>query len=220
MSDERAYLSCRCGKCRIILCDPEMRYRTECLCADCRQRGLISASRAPGNELPRAVVAYERGVDLCYFTNALKVDEASLRLLEFSKLRADANNTTCMSSCCGTLMCGVHPIYDGGTISVNADSCRVTVPSVMPSRAICFGSDIPADKCEAIRRRDPRPLIMSLEAEIDTAPVVEALNAICAPVPGLFRGEGRTFESLCDERNNLRIDNAFFEESRARNVSP
>jgi hypothetical protein len=220
MSDERAYLSCRCGKCRITLCDPEMRYRTECLCADCRQRGLISASRAPSNELPRAVVAYERGVDLYYFTNALKVDEASFRLLEFSKLRPDANNTTCMSSCCGTLMCGVHPIYDGGTISVNADSCRVTVPSVMPSRAICFGCDIPADKCEAIRQRDPRPLIMSLEAEIDTAPVIEALSAVCAPVPGLFRAEGRTFESLCEERNNLRIDNAFFEESRAGKPLP
>ena len=73
---------------------------------DCRQRGLISASRASGNELPPEVVAYERGIDLYYFTNALEVDDASFERLEFSKLRADANNTTGMSTCCGTLMCG------------------------------------------------------------------------------------------------------------------
>ena len=66
--------------------------------------------------------------------------------MEFSKLRADANNTTCMSSCCGTIMCAIHPIYGGHTIAVNA---------------------------------------------------------------------GRTSEALCAAKNNTRIDNAFFEESRA-----
>jgi len=215
MTDETGYLACRCGQCRITLCDPYMRYRTECMCVDCRQRGLISASRRPGNELPPAVAAYERGIDLYYFTNALKVDDASFERMEFSKLRADANNTTCMSSCCGTLMCGVHPIYGGHTISVNADSCRVTVPSVMPSKLIGFGCDIPADKCEAIRQRDTRPLVMSLEAEIDEPHMVELLAAVTAPVPERFSREGRTFEALCAAKNNTRIDNAFFEESRA-----
>lgn len=215
MIDETAHLVCRCGRCRITLCDPEMRYRTECLCVDCRQRGLISASRAPGNEIPLPVVAYERGIDLYYFTNALKVDDASFELMEFSKLRTDANNTTCMSSCCGTIMCGVHPIYDGNTISVNADSCRVSVPSVIPSQAICFGSDIPVEKCEAIRQRANRPLVMSLEAEIDTPPMVEALAKLSAPVPDQYRGQGRTFEDLCAAKNNTIIDNSFFAESRA-----
>jgi hypothetical protein len=215
MTDETGYLACRCGHCRITLCDPYMRYRTECLCVDCRQRGLISASSCPGNELPPAVAAYERGIDLYYFTNALKVDDASFERMEFSKLRADANNTTCMSSCRRTLMCGVHPIYAGHTISVNADSCRVTVPSVMPSKLIDFGGDIPADKCEAIRQRDTRPLVMSLEAEIDEPHMVELLAAVTVPVPERFSREGRTFEALCAAKNNTRIDNAFFEESRA-----
>jgi hypothetical protein len=215
MTDETAYLACRCGQCRITLCDPAMRFRAECLCVDCRQRGLISASRGPGNELPPAVAAYERGIDLYYFTNALKVDDASFRLMEFSKLRADANNTTCMSSCCGTLMCGIHPIYGGNTISVNADSCRVTVPEIMPSKLIGSGGDIPGDKCEAIRQRDARPLVMSLEAENNEPHMVELLAAVTAPVPERFSRDGRTFEALCAARNNTRIDNAFFEESRA-----
>lgn len=214
MTDEAAHLTCRCGQCRITLCDPEMRYRSDCLCVDCRQRGLISASRDPGNALPPAVAAYERGVDLYYFTNALEVDDASFALLEFSKLRPDADNTTCMSSCCGTLMCGVHPIYGGNTISVNADSCRVSVPSVMSSRLICFGADIPAEKCEAIRRRDPRPLVMSLADEIDTPLVVEALASLCAPIPERLRGRGRSFEALCAEKGDVVIDDAFFDESR------
>jgi hypothetical protein len=191
-----------------------MRYRTECLCVDCRQRGLISASRGPANELPPAVAAYERGIDLYYFTNALKVDDASLECLEFSKLRADASNTTCMSSCCGTLLCGVHPVYGGNSISVNADSCRVTIPSVLPSKLIGFACDIPAEKREPIRQQDPRPLVFSLKAEIDTPPVIEALAALSAPVPEVFSREGRTFEALCAEKNNTKIDNSFFEESR------
>jgi len=106
-------------------------------------------------------------------------------------------------------------IYGGHTISVNADSCRVTVPSVMPSKLIGFGGDIPADKCEAIRQRDTRPLVMSLEAEIDEPYIVELLAAVTAPVPERFSREGRTFEALCAAKNDTRIDTAFFAESRA-----
>ena len=143
MTEPEAYLQCRCGACRITLCDPTMRSRTECLCFDCRQRGLISASKRPENALPDAVANYERGVDLVYFANALIVDDASRELLEFSKLTEDGFNTTAMSSCCGTLMCGIHPMYEGTTISVNADSCRVTTPSQLPVQAVVFACDAP-----------------------------------------------------------------------------
>ena len=57
-------------------------------------------------------MAYERGIDLLYFANALVVDDASCRLLEFSKLREDAFNTTAMTTCCGTIMCGADPAYE------------------------------------------------------------------------------------------------------------
>ena len=117
MTEPEAFLECRCGACRITLCDPTVRFHVECLCFDCRQRGLISASKNPGNALPNAVANFERGVDLVYFANALIVDEASQELLEFTKLTADAFNTTMMSTCCGTLLCGKHPLYEGPTIS-------------------------------------------------------------------------------------------------------
>ena len=143
MTESDAYLQCRCGACRITLCDPIMRARTECLCFDCRQRGLISASKNRGNSLPDAVASFERGVDLVYFANALIVDEASQELLEFSKLTEDGFNTTAMSTCCGTLMCGTHPLYESTTISVNADSCRVTTTSSIPSQAVVCACDAP-----------------------------------------------------------------------------
>lgn len=215
MTKETAYLSCRCGRCRITLCDPAMRYRAECLCVDCRQRALISASRAQENALPAPVEAYERGVDLYYFTNALIVDDTSFASMEFFKLRADADNTTCISTCCGTLMCGTHPIYGGTTISVNANSCRVTVSKVLPSTLITFGGDISAEKCEAIRQRDARPMLIFLETAINEPYMHEFLAAVTAPVPEQYSREGRTFEALCAAHNNTKIDNACFEESRA-----
>lgn len=131
-----------------------MRFRTECLCCDCRQRRLIAAARSTGNALPEAALRYERGIDLYYFANALIVDDASRALLQFSKLRADTNNTAAMVACCGTLMCGVHPLYEGCSISVNADSCRVTVPEVIPNQMVVFGCDIPAERW-AVRRVIP-----------------------------------------------------------------
>ena len=146
MHEQSSFLRCRCGQCELTLCDPIMRYRLECLCFDCRQRGLISASKNPGNALPIDVINYVRGVDDYYFANGFLVDDKSRDLLFFSKLREDAFNTTAMSACCGTLMCGTHPVYEGASISVNADSCRVSTPFVMPNQVILFGCDFPQEK--------------------------------------------------------------------------
>ena len=185
------------------------------MCWDCLQRGLISAGKRIGNELPAAVAAYERGIDLFYFTNALHVDDESLDLIEFSKLREDAFNTTAMSVCCGTLMCGVHPAYEGTSISVNADSCRITVPSGMGNQAYLFGSDLPSDKYAALELQDNVPMVYSFEEEMDSAPVVALLAALTAPVPEKYRGgDCTTFEQLCAGKP-IKIDNSFFEESRA-----
>lgn len=188
MTKSAAFLECRCGACRIRLCDPTVRYRTQCLCCDCRQRGLISASKRPGNELPPAVATYQRGIDLLYFTNALHVDDASFDLIEFSKLREGAFNTTAMSICCGTLLCGIHPGYEGTTISVNADSCRVTVPSSMENQAYLFGRDFPPDKYAVLQRQDNIPKVYSLEEEGDSAPMRALLTAVTAPIPRGIRG--------------------------------
>jgi len=192
-----------------------MRARVECLCFDCRQRGLISASRDPGNALPEAVLKFERGVDLVYFANAFVVDEASRELLEFSKLTQDALNTTAMSTCCGTLMCGTHPMYEGNTISVNADSCRVTTPSSMPLQAVSFACDAPAERAAAIEEQSAVPVIFSVYEEMEHPAMQAFVSAATAPIPENARVRATTrFEALCATKP-LRIDNAFFEESRA-----
>jgi hypothetical protein len=215
MTDTPAVLACRCGACRIVLSDPRMRCRTECLCCDCRQRGLISAARGRGNALPEAVLRYERGIDLYYFANALIVDDASRALLEFAKLRADANNTTAMSACCGTLMCGIHPLYEGCSISVNADSCRVTVPEAIPNQMVVFGCDIPAESWGVRCARGDVPMVYSVADELESPPMVALVRALTTPVEPRYLGPGvTTFEALCAS-GPVRLDNAFFAESRA-----
>ncbi len=214
MTEPEAFLECRCGACRITLCDPTMRSHIECLCFDCRQRGLISASKNPGNSLPDAVANFERGVDLVYFANALTVDEASRELLEFTKLTADAFNTTMMSTCCGTLLCGTHPLYEGTTISVNTDSCRVTTSSSMPLQAVVYACDIPDEHAAALIRRSTVPVIFSFDEEFESPLIKAFVSAVTAPVSASASGmETTNFEILCADKP-LTIDNACFGESR------
>ena len=191
-----------------------MRFRLECLCCDCRQRGLISASKHPANALPAAVAAYERGVDDFYFANALLVDESSRDLLTFSKLREDAFNTTAMSACCRTLMCGTHPVYEGASISVNADSCRISVSFTMATQVVLFGCDFPADKYLALQKRTDLPLLFSVYDEIDSEPMAAMLKAGTEPLADEYKHDGyTTFEALCAEKT-IEIDNSFYAESR------
>jgi hypothetical protein len=215
MAEPEAFIECRCSACRIILCDPAVRFRLECLCFDCRQRGLISASKKPGNDLPEAVANFERGVELVYFANALVVDEASRETLEFTKLTADAFNTTMMSTCCGTLLCGTHPLYEGTTISVNADSCRVTTSSSMPLQAVAFTCDLPDQHAAAIIGRSTVPVIVNLYDEPDSRIVKALVSAVTTPIAASVNAAATTnFEDLCAAKT-VTIDNAYFEESRA-----
>ena len=214
MTESDACLECRCGACRITLCDPTVRFHVECHCVDCRQRGLISASKNSGNSLPDAIVNFERGVDLMYFANALIVDDASRKLLEFTKLTADAFNTTMMSTCCGTLMCGTHPLYEGTTISVNTDSCRVKTSSSMPLQAVAFTCDIPDEQAAAINRRSTVPVIFNLYEVLDNPAITALVKAVTVPVSVSASAAATTnFEKLCAMKPAT-IDNTCFEESR------
>ncbi len=209
-----ATLTCQCGQCRITLCDPNIRYRLECLCCDCRQRGLQFASKRPENKLPAAIVNYERGIDDYYFANAFLVDDTARELLEFSKLRADAYNTTASAACCGTLLCGTHPVYEGASVSVNADSARVSVPVVAPFNALLFGCDFPAEKYAAVLERCTVPSLFSVYDEIDHPEMLAFLKAVTEPLADIYKVPGYvTFEQLCAEKSVI-IDNSFFAESR------
>jgi hypothetical protein len=165
------------------------------------------------NSLPDAVANFDRGVGLIYFANALIVDEASRELLEFTKLTADAFNTTMMSTCCGTLMCGTQPLYEGTTISVNTDSCRVTTSSSMPLQAVAFTCDFPVEHAAAIVRRSTVPVIFNLYEELES-PVIKALvRAVTKPVSaGASAAATTNFKKSCALKP-VTIDNACFEES-------
>ncbi|MGE0860868.1 MAG: hypothetical protein AB7I01_14740 [Gammaproteobacteria bacterium] len=211
-----AHLSCRCGACRIGLVDSRPRARSECYCHDCRQRGLIAAGRDSANALPPAVRNFERGIDLYYFGNALVVDVEARALLEFSKLRADANNTTAMAACCGTLMCGAHPAYLGRSISVNADSCRLQGVPPLANQVVLFGCDVPTAAWQARRARADAAMIYSVAAEAGAPAMVALLTALTTPVDAaLLQAPGvTTFEALAASAG-VRLNNSCFDESRA-----
>lgn len=215
-----AFLECQCGQCRLTLCDPNLRYRLECLCCDCRQRGLQFAHARAENKLPAAIINYERGIDDYYFANAFLVDDASRALLAFSKLREDAFNTTASAACCGTLLCGTHPVYEGASVSVNADCCRVSVPHVTPNQALLFGCDFPVDKYAPVLERCTVPTLFTVYDEADHPEMMAFLNAVTEPLAARFNIDGHvTFEQLCAGKP-LTIDNSFFEESRQGKPGP
>jgi len=212
--EQPAFLQCRCGSCRITLTDPAMRAHTECFCFDCRQRGMISASKRPGNSLPIEVENFDRGVDLVYFSNALIVDEASQALLEFSKLTSDGFNTTAMALCCGTLMCGTHPMYQGNTISVNADSCRVTTPSSIPLQAVVFACDAPKEKAAVIAQRSHVPVFFDVYSELEHRTLKTFVESVTATISTTAKEAATTSFEALGFNKPLTICSDFVEESR------
>jgi hypothetical protein len=214
VTEPEAFLECRCGACRITLCDPNVRYRVECLCCDCRQRGLISAGKGSLNELPVEVATYTRGIDLVYFSNMLLVDPKSQDLIEFSKLREDSLSSTAVSACCGTLLFTSHPFSEGRAVIVHADSCRIIGANMIETQAVFFGIDFPLDKYKVRKKRDQIPKVFSPFDEADTSPMIAAVTAISAPIDEEYMCDGfTTFEQLCASKTIL-VDNSFFEESR------
>jgi len=159
---------------------------------------LISASKSPHNALPVEVANFARGIDVVYFANALIVDKSSQELLAFSKLTAGGIVTTATSTCCGTLMCFSHPLYEGTTISVSTDSCHVTTSSSLPLQAVVYVSDIPDEYAQTIIRCSAVPVISSVNEEPES-PVIKALvRAVTTPISTHVRAAATTnFEKMC-----------------------
>ena len=111
-------------------------------------------------------------------------------------------------------MCGTHPVYEGASVSVNADSCRVSVPQIIATQVVLFGCDFPEDKYSKVQTRTDIPILFSVYDEIDGEPMLEFLKAVTEPVADAYKHDGfTTFEALCEEKT-IEIDNSFFEESR------
>jgi hypothetical protein len=161
-----------------------------------------------------AVAAYERGIDLFYFSNALLVDQKSRDLLEFFMLHEDSDTRTAISSCCGTLMCSSHPLGEGCSIIVNADNCRVTVPNIIDTQSVFWGNDFPSEKYKTRLKRDQIPTIFSPYDEVDAQPMIAFMTALSAPIAEQYRRDGvTTFEAVCAGKT-ITLDNSYFYESR------
>ena len=112
-------------------------------------------------------------------------------------------------------MCGTNPVYEGASISVTPDSCKVTTPSRMAPQLYLFSCDFPVDKYAALPLRHAIPTMVSGSEGMDGAPIVTLLTALRAPLAAQYQSTGyTTFEQLCVGQP-ITIDNSCFEESRA-----
>ena len=111
-------------------------------------------------------------------------------------------------------------MYEGKTISVNADSCRVTTPSSVPVQAVVFACDAPEDKAAAIAQRSTAPVIFDVYGELDHPALQDFVEAVTAPISDEAKATATTnFEELCSDKP-VTIYNDFFHESRSGGSKP
>lgn len=78
-----------------------------------------------------------------------------------------------------------------------------------------FGCDIPAESWAVRRARGDVQMVYSVADELESPPMVALRRALTTPVEPRYLGPGvTTFETLCASAP-MRLDNAFFVESRA-----
>jgi hypothetical protein len=111
-------------------------------------------------------------------------------------------------------MCISHPVSEGCSITVNADSCSVTVPNIIDTQSVFWGCDFPSEKYETRLKRDQISKIFSPYDEVDREPMIAFVTAISAPIAEQYRrDEVTTFEALCADKT-ITLDNSYFYESR------
>jgi len=214
MSDDFASITCNCGRCRISVLDPQVRYSMECLCLDCRQRAMISAHLGNDRAFPESLKTRAHGIHILYFANALQVSVGAQELLQYRKLREGAFNTTAYTRCCGTIMMSTHPAYEGQSISVLPDNCIVEHVQVEPVSMRLFAGDFPAEKLDALEGAGTLPVVYSPYEEMDSQAMASFIQAVTAPVGKASSFQGSvTYESLYAEADIL-IEDLLFHASR------
>ncbi len=107
-------------------------------------------------------------------------------------------------------------MYGGNTISVNADSCRVTTPSEVSIEAVVFACDAPEEKAALIAESSPVPVIFDVYGSLEHPVMQSFINAVTYPIPSEVNvAESTNFEALCATRS-VSINGDLDTESRAR----
>lgn len=112
-ADLTTCISCRCGKCRMTIVDPQPRAQIECFHPDSLQM-FLAAEKAGGPAVPGVVRTLSRGVGKTFWSDAVIVSDDSEELLAFSKLRSKnmrgeegphpTDQIMALSTCCCTPM--------------------------------------------------------------------------------------------------------------------
>eukprot|EP00485_Elphidium_margaritaceum_P020640 CAMPEP_0202712978 /NCGR_PEP_ID=MMETSP1385-20130828/47780_1 /ASSEMBLY_ACC=CAM_ASM_000861 /TAXON_ID=933848 /ORGANISM="Elphidium margaritaceum" /LENGTH=242 /DNA_ID=CAMNT_0049373183 /DNA_START=26 /DNA_END=754 /DNA_ORIENTATION=- len=147
-------LACPCGKLKMVI-QGQLRYRVQCLCVDCRARVICSKVKNPAIQ---ELTDYKRGVDAYYFGNALLVSDEAKKLVDFFKVKDDANSINMKSSCCGQLMAVINPCYIGNVIYTTPDGPNLTLApgTEIPKQSFSiWPKDFPGDKKKALPADSP-----------------------------------------------------------------
>lgn len=214
MAEKTAVLSCHCGECKVVLLDHRVRCKIECLCFDCRQRAMISQSMGNPRAFPDSLKDREQGIEIMYFSNAMQVDEKSLTLLQFRKLREDGFNVTTYSTCCGTIMLSSHPAYDGQSVSVLPNNCRVEGEIDAPVSMVLFASDFPEEKLKGLNVPEGTPVVFSVYEEMEEDPMQRFVQAATAKYEQASSSEPFVTYELLYQNAELVISDDYFDESR------
>ena len=191
-------LTCQCGACEIEVLDSSVRYRAECLCFDCRQRAMISSGMGNLKAFPESLANYSCGSDILYFANLLRVSEQTKAKLEFRKLRESGSNVTTYARCCGTIMLSAHPAYDGKSITVFPDNCRISQSLVdVPTNAYLFALDFPQEKFRELKMHGLIPAIFSGDESLDAVELPKFMAAAQAAIDEVWLAQPHTtYEAL------------------------
>jgi ABC-type sugar transport system substrate-binding protein len=97
-------------------------------------------------------------------------------------------------------------MFEGNTISVNADSCCVTTAARIDTQIVVFTCDAPEAAAKAIEAERAAPVISNVFEALEHPAIMAFVDAIRAPIRDAVRSPGATsFEELCAGRT-IRVD--------------
>ena len=214
MSEKTALLSCHCGECKVVLLDHRVRCKIEGLCFDCRQRAMISQSMGNPRAFPDSLKNRDQGIEIIYFSNAMQVDEKSLALLQFRKLREDGFNVTAYSTCCGTIMLSSHPAYERQSVSVLPNNCLVEGEIDTPGSMVLFASDFSEEKLKDLNLPEGTPVVFAPREQMEKEPMQRFVQAATAKYEQEGSSEPFATYGQLYQNAELIISDDYFDESR------
>eukprot|EP00658_Telonema_sp_P-2_P017038 TRINITY_DN16597_c0_g1_i1.p1 TRINITY_DN16597_c0_g1~~TRINITY_DN16597_c0_g1_i1.p1 ORF type:complete len:240 (+),score=68.75 TRINITY_DN16597_c0_g1_i1:185-904(+) len=104
--------SCACGAVKIRFAASMPQFAAECACVDCFGK-LFHMETKGGPSLAAEIRSRDKCIQTWYFPDKFTV-ESGKEKLEFSKVRPEAMSTSCVATCCHTIVAVDNPFYHQG----------------------------------------------------------------------------------------------------------